>query len=83
MGTIGLRRTKDTPGPDGQPLVRLAPKTVTIVQLDLGPEDALNYSRLEAESKNLVSRKGLGLAGRGLGEGVDVSEGVGQRAILG
>ena len=77
MGSIALRRTKETVGPDGKPLVSLAPKTVTIVQLDLAPEDALNYSRLEAESKNLVrSRRGKGkgiwwraLGGWGKGRG--------------
>jgi hypothetical protein len=33
---------------------RLPTKTVTIVRLDLGPEDALNYARLEGETKSLV-----------------------------
>uniref|UniRef100_A0A383WDF9 Uncharacterized protein n=1 Tax=Tetradesmus obliquus TaxID=3088 RepID=A0A383WDF9_TETOB len=55
MGSLALRRTKDSPGPDGQPLVALPPKTVTVVRLELGAEDALNYSRLESETKSLVA----------------------------
>lgn len=54
MGSLALRRTKDSPGPDGRPLVKLPSKTVQIVGLELGPEDALNYARLEAETKSLV-----------------------------
>jgi SNF2 family DNA or RNA helicase len=54
MGSLALRRTKDSPGPDGRPLVTLPPKTVTIVRLELGAEDALNYARLEGETKSLV-----------------------------
>jgi hypothetical protein len=54
MGSLALRRTKGSPGPDGQPLVTLPPKTVTIVRLELGAEDALNYARLEGETKSLV-----------------------------
>ncbi|WIA37137.1 hypothetical protein OEZ86_014100 [Tetradesmus obliquus] len=55
MGSLALRRTKDSPGPDGQPLVALPPKTVTVVRLELGAEDALNYARLESETKSLVA----------------------------
>jgi hypothetical protein len=54
MGSLALRRTKDSPGADGRPLVTLPSKTVTIVRLELGPEDALNYARLESETKTLV-----------------------------
>lgn len=54
MGSLALRRTKDSPGADGQPLVSLPPKTVQLVQLELGPEDALNYARLHDETKSLV-----------------------------
>lgn len=56
MGSLALRRTKDSPGPDGRPLVQLPSKNVQIVGLELGPEDALNYTRLEAETKSLVRK---------------------------
>ncbi|KAF6264805.1 SNF2 family N-terminal domain-containing protein [Scenedesmus sp. NREL 46B-D3] len=59
MGSLALRRTKDSSGPDGRPLVALPPKTVTVVRLELGPEDALNYARLEGETKSLGEAKSL------------------------
>lgn len=56
MGSLALRRTKTSTGPDGTPLVTLPSKTVQLVTLDLGPEDAANYSALEDETRKLVSR---------------------------
>lgn len=60
MGTLALRRTKSSIGPDGQPLVTLPSKTVQLVTLDLGPEDSANYQALETETRTLVSGIGWG-----------------------
>lgn len=55
MGSLALRRTKASTGPDGRPLVALPSKTVQLVTLDLGPEDRANYAALEDETRKLVS----------------------------
>jgi len=36
-------------------MVTLPSKTVQLVTLDLGPEDAANYQALESETRSLVS----------------------------
>lgn len=59
MGSLALRRTKASTGPDGRPLVVLPSKTVQLVSLDLGPEDAANYQALEDETRKLVCLWGV------------------------
>lgn len=54
MGSLALRRTKTSRGPDGSPLVALPPKSVAVVQLQLAAQDAEHYTRLEQETKSLV-----------------------------
>jgi hypothetical protein len=39
--------------------MKLPLKPVTIVRLELGPEDALNYARLEGQTKSLVRESGM------------------------
>jgi hypothetical protein len=56
MGSLALRRTKASTGPDGRPLVALPSKTVQMVTLDLGPDDAAAYTALEEEVRKLVRR---------------------------
>jgi SWI/SNF-related matrix-associated actin-dependent regulator of chromatin subfamily A3 len=54
MGSLALRRAKSSTGSYGRPIVTLPSKTVQLVTLDLGPEDAANYAALEDETRKLV-----------------------------
>lgn len=54
MGSLCLRRTKDSKGEDGQPLVRLPTKSYFSVEVVLNPEERAVYQEWEVSYRAIL-----------------------------
>jgi len=65
LGSLALRRTKDTNGPDGRPVVRLPGRRVALERCEMAAEQRAAYLRWEAFAARVVEQLDDGEDGDG------------------